>query len=112
MSYIHYLILDGRVQKAHFLLQNNFFSNQDLLKQDQENNTALHWAAKLHYETLIAAMMKQLNTEQCALKNKAGLTPYDIAKAQQLSPQTLMLMNNKLMNAANNTDRQSTCHTQ
>ena len=112
MSYIRYLILDGRVQKAHFLLQNDFFSNQDLLKEDQENNTALHWAAKLHYETLIAAMMQQLSKKHCALKNKAGLTAYDIAKAQQLSPQTLMLLNSKLMSAANNTDCETTRHAQ
>lgn len=101
MSNLRYLILDGRAQKALFLLNNHRFTLHDLLKKDQEHNTPLHWAVKCHYEDVAQAILQEVGSLGRFIKNKLGQTPYDIAKQLGLSSHLLIKLNPKLIIAAN-----------
>ena len=101
MNHLRNLIIDGRVQKALFLLSNRKINSIELTKKDPENNTPLHWAVKFAYPELIEML---LNTEariSKSVKNQQGLTPYDIAKRSNVSSQLLLKLRLNPLVAAN-----------
>ena len=101
MYHLRNLIVDGRVKKALFLLNNQHLSAIELTYKDPENNTPLHWAVKLQYAELIECL---LNTDASickSVKNHQGFTPYDIAKQTRLPSQLLLKLRAKSMIAAN-----------
>lgn len=83
------LIIDGRVKKAIFMLDHHQFSDAEILKQDPEDNTPLHWAIKIQDEPLIHALLRN-GARGCQNRiNKQGLTPLQLAIQLKLNTQII-----------------------
>lgn len=101
MTHLRDLIVDGRIKKALFLLNKQDLSSIELTQKDPENNTPLHWAVKLGYSELIEPLLNTDARISRSIKNRQGLTPYDLAKQLQFPAHFLMKLRSKAMVAAN-----------
>ncbi len=101
MHHLRDLIVDGRIKKALFLLNNQQINSVQLIYKDPENNTPLHWAVKFQYSALIECLLGTEAQTCKSIKNRQGFTPYDLAKQTRLSSQLFLKLRSKTMMAAN-----------